>query len=309
MAGVGTGLTVPGIRANFFERYTEVRKQTVYEELSTRLPSTTKKESYGFLGSVPPMREWGTGRLVQGIYAETYDVTNAKYELTLEVDRDEIDDDQTGQIMIRVREMAQRAAHHKDAEIARLLVNGATAGYHSYDGVPFFGSTHPIRKTGGTQDNDLTAAIVDKDACTAAEFRSALTQGIVALLGFKDDQNEPMSMGATGLVCVVPPNMLIPASEAVNASIISSTDNVLKGAARVLSFSHLTATDAWYLLKTDVSVRPFIFQDRQDVEFTALERDTDEGFKRDKYLYGVRARYRMTYGYWQYALRFVFTTA
>jgi phage major head subunit gpT-like protein len=129
------------------------------------------------------------------------------------------------------------------------------------------------------------------------------------LLGFKDDQNEPMSMGATGLVCVVPPNMLIPASEAVNASIISSTDNVLKGAARVLSFSHLTATDAWYLLKTDVSVRPFIFQDRQDVEFTALERDTDEGFKRDKYLYGVRARYRMTYGYWQYALRFVFTTA
>ena len=44
------------------------------------------------------------------------------------------------------------------------------------------------------------------------------------------------------------------------------------------------------------------------MDFTALEGNTDEGFRRDKFLYGVLARYRITYGYWQYATRFVFTT-
>jgi phage major head subunit gpT-like protein len=35
----------------------------------------------------------------------------------------------------------------------------------------------------------------------------------------------------------------------------------------------------------------------------ALAENSEEAFKREKFLYGVRARYRMTYGYWQYAVR------
>ena len=42
------------------------------------------------------------------------------------------------------------------------------------------------------------------------------------------------------------------------------------------------------------------------MEFTALEERSDEGFMREKFLYGVRARYRITYGYWQYALKLTF---
>ena len=38
------------------------------------------------------------------------------------------------------------------------------------------------------------------------------------------------------------------------------------------------------------------------VEFTALAEDSDDGFRREKFLYGVRARYRLAYGYWQYAV-------
>ena len=30
--------------------------------------------------------------------------------------------------------------------------------------------------------------------------------------------------------------------------------------------------------------------------------DSDEGFRREKFLYGVRARYRMAYGYWQFGV-------
>lgn len=115
-----------------------------------------------------------------------------------------------------------------------------------------------------------------------------------------------MSLGATGLVCVVPPSMFVTAAEALNATMVASTTNILQGAAKIVTFPHISATDTWYLLKTDVAVRPFIFQDRIPLELTALEQDTDEGFLRDTYLYGVRARCRMTCGYWQFALKNTF---
>ncbi|MFH1107889.1 MAG: Mu-like prophage major head subunit gpT family protein [Planctomycetota bacterium] len=100
--------------------------------------------------------------------------------------------------------------------------------------------------------------------------------------------------------------MLFTASEAINASVISQTTNVMQGIARVIAFPWVTTATTWYLLKTDGVVRPFVFQDRSPVEFTALENQSDEGFRREKYLYGVRARYRLTYGMWQYAIPNVF---
>ncbi|NOT01323.1 MAG: hypothetical protein HOP29_11925 [Phycisphaerales bacterium] len=36
-----------------------------------------------------------------------------------------------------------------------------------------------------------------------------------------------------------------------------------------------------------------IFQDREPVEFTSLTESREEGFTREKFLYGVRARYRL----------------
>jgi phage major head subunit gpT-like protein len=232
---------------------------------------------------------------------EQYSVENLKYESTLEIDRDEIADDQTGQIRLRVAELAQRAASHKDYLIAQLLTAGESSGL-AYDGTAFFGDAH-VSGNSGSQDNKLTFDASDPDSATTAEFKLALKQAIAVMLAFKDDAGEPVMMSATGLVVVVPPNMLFTALEAINATIIGDTSNVLQGAARVISLPWLTDASKWYLLKTDATIRPFIFQDREPVEFNALAESSDDGFKREKFLYGVRARYRMTYGYWQYAVR------
>jgi len=297
-------LSVAGLRAEFFERFNAA--PAVFEDLSTRLPSQTETERYRFLGRVPPLREWGTGRKAVGTVVEEYDVDNLKYEATIEVDRDEISDDQTGQIRIRIGELAERAKQHKDSEIARLLLNGHSAGFHSYDGAPFFGATHVSGKS-GAQDNAITYTAADEDAPTVAEIRTALKLGIAQLLGFLDDQGEPMNNAATGLIAVVPPLTYMDFLEAINATIIGSTSNVFQGAARVLAFPRITAPSVFYLLKTDVSVRPFIFQDREPIEFNALEQNSETGFMREVYLYGVRARYRITYGYWQRAIKVTFT--
>lgn len=309
MAVKDMGLNVSGLRSEFFSKFAPADAGAAYNRLATPIKSTKDSESYRWLGSLPMMREWGTGRVAKGLRVESYDVANLKYESTIEVDQDEIDDDQTGQIRIRIGELAARAATHKDYLIGQLLINGATSGFNSYDGVTFFNGAH-VSGASGSQDNDLTGAITAKDTPTATEMKTALQQGIKAILNFKDDVGEPMALTNTGLVVVVPPGSVLEwaAREALNAGIISNTSNIMVGAAEVLPFNRLTDTDTWYLLKTDGITRPFIFQDRRPMKFAALAENSDEEFKREKYLYGVSARYRITYGYWQYAVKYVFTT-
>jgi phage major head subunit gpT-like protein len=303
MAVINTGLLTKGLRSEFFNRFE--RRPTHYQDLSTRITSNSDSETYRWLGTVPKLREWGTGRVAKGLRTESYSVENLKYEATLEVDRDEISDDQTGQIRVRVGELAERAATHKDYLISQLLKLGGGADALAYDGVSFFSGSH-VSGESGAQDNDLTFEAADPDDASVAEFRGALKQAIAQIVAFKDDVGEPMPIAATGLVCVVPPTIYLTALEALNATLVDSTTNVLKGVARVITLPWLTSTSVWYLLKTDGVVRPFIFQDREPVEFNALAENSEEAFKREKFLYGVRARYRMTYGYWQYALRTTF---
>ena len=126
MAVVSTGLSVPGLRGAFFSRFGATK--TYWQDLCTPVLSTRDGEKYRWLGGMPAMREWGSGRLTKGLGVESYEVENAKYELTIEVDRDEIDDDQTGQIKMRIGEMAEAAATHKDYLLEQLLNNGGEVG-------------------------------------------------------------------------------------------------------------------------------------------------------------------------------------
>lgn len=308
MAVVGTGLSQVGIRGEFFAHYHQVA--TYWQELATTIKSTTNVERYAFLGSVPPMREWGTGRLARGLNAESYDVENERYEITIEVDRQELEDDQLGQISLRTREMAEKAADHKDFLIEQLIKNGESSGFHSYDGVPFFSENH-VSHQSGEQSNLLTSPATDADNPTAAEFRTAFQAAIAQMVQYKDDTGQPRRIKPTGLVAVVPATMLFTAMQALDVQIVPHQTsvyqtNVIQGAAKVIALPGLTDASKWYLLKTDGQIRPFIFQDRVPIEFTALDAESDEGFMRDKFLYGVRARYAMTYGYWFNAVRTAF---
>jgi len=303
MAVIDTGLLTKGLRSEFFNRFQKTPAH--YVELATRIPSTSDSETYRWLGTVPRLREWGQGRLTQGLRTESYSVENLKYEATIEVDRDEIADDQTGQIRIRVGELAQRAATHKDYLIGQLLINGDLTGFEGYDGVPFFSANH-VSGASGTQSNNVTWNVASPSFPTTEEFKDAIRNAISTMLAFKDDQGEPMAVSETGLVVVTPPQAFFAALEAINATLINNVSNVLAGAARVIAMPWLTEATEWYLLKTDGVVRPFIFQDREPIEFGALTEDSEEGFKREKFLFGVRARYRLAFGYWQFAVKTTF---
>jgi len=303
VAIINTGLLTKGLRSEFANRFESA--PTYFQDISTRVVSTTHTEIYRWLGTVPQMREWGTGRVARGMRPESYSIENLKYEATLEVDRDELADDQTGQIRVRIGELAERAATHKDFLTAQLLESGDQAGFNSYDGVTFFGNSH-VSGGSGAQSNSIPASASVPSRPNALEFRDSLAAGITQMMSLKDDQGQPMAIAADGLFCVVPPTMYFSALEAVNSTVTSSADNVLLGAAQVIAFPWLTDQESWFLLKNNGVIRPFIFQDREPIEFNALSEDSDDAFKREKLLFGVRARYRMAYGYWQFAIKTIF---
>jgi phage major head subunit gpT-like protein len=297
---IDTGLTTSALKGNFFSALKAVHP--VWRELTSIVKSTTATEHYRWLGSVPQMRQWGTGRLAKGLRSESYSVENQKYEATLEVDRDELADDQLGQIIVRIRELARRAAAHPDKLLADMLEHGADPGYTSYDGKPFFAEDHPGGPS-GSQSNKLSYNVIDPASTSPTDFGSSYAKAVETMLTFVDDQNEPANTEIGKLVALVPANLWYKAKQALTAQFTDMSSNIFAGESKVILFPRLTSADTWYLCRTDVEVRPFIFQDREPLEFTALTEGSEEAFKREKYLYGVRARYALAFGYWQHCIR------
>lgn len=304
----GAALTERGIKGSFHDGF-NAPGISHYQELTTRVPSDGPSEVFTWLGSLPTMREWGQGRLAKGLMSERYEVVNGEYEITLEVDRKEWEDQQFAGISLRVQEMGAMAAGHKDYLLGQLLLNGDQAGFHSYDEVPFFSDQHSIGLA-GAQSNILTPTAVDADNPTTAEFRASLAAAIAQMISLKNDQNLPFRTMPTGLVCVVPPTMLFTALEAVNATLVASTTNSLQGAATVISLPDLTDASKWFLLKVGgVAVRPFIFLDRIPVKIDSLMEGSSNAFMRGVYYFGARGRYTVAYAHWHLAIQSDFTAA
>ncbi|HNQ24737.1 MAG TPA: Mu-like prophage major head subunit gpT family protein [Phycisphaerae bacterium] len=299
-------LMAAGIRGEFFESM--ARAPQHYLRLATRIQSRTAVEQFRFLGHLPSMRQMlSDGRRIQTLAVESYDVASEVYECTCSATRSEFDDDQTGQIRARVQEMAQAAATFKDYEISQLLIHGDEAGYNSYDGVPFFSASHESFES-GAQDNTQTSAAATGTQPTVAEFQEALATAIQRILGFKDDRGNMLNLAPTGLVAVVPPNMYMVALTALGGTVIAATDNVLKGAADLIVMPWLVSETAeWYLLKADTPICPFIWLDRDPIEFEARERGSDSAFYSETYVWGARDRHKMTYGRWSGAVKHTFT--
>lgn len=76
------------------------------------------------------------------------------------------------------------------------------------------------------------------------------------------------------------------------------------GAAQPASNIYGTGTSTqWYLLSLSRPLKPFIIQQREKAELTAvIETSNETVFMKDKYMYGIRSRGNYGYGLWQQAV-------
>ncbi len=121
---------------------------TMWDKVATRVPSTTGTEDYGWLGSIPGMREWIGDRQINNLAQHDYSIKNKKFENTVGVPRDKVDDDQYGVYAPMMEMLGQSAPEHRDILVFALLAAGfATA---CYDGQYFFDTDHPVIQADGS---------------------------------------------------------------------------------------------------------------------------------------------------------------
>ncbi|MBN8516227.1 Mu-like prophage major head subunit gpT family protein [Accumulibacter sp.] len=114
----------------------------MWGKVATLVPSTSKTENYGWLGQFPKLREWVGDRQVKGIAASGYQIINKKYEASIGVPRDDIEDDSYGILTPLFASMGQAAASHPDELVFPLLSAGWTT--RCFDGQYFFDANHPV---------------------------------------------------------------------------------------------------------------------------------------------------------------------
>lgn len=277
-------------------------------DVSMLFQSDQESETYKWLGMVPAMREWIGGRNAKGFAENGITITNKTFEATLEVLVDEIRRDKTGQVMLRVAELAQRTNSHWASLLTTLIVAG-TAGL-CYDGQYFFDTDHSEGDS-GTQDNDLTGAAATGTQPTAAEAETALMACVAAILGFKDNQGEPMNEGASKFRIMVPTVYLSPFASVLNNEFIAAgQSNIIKnidGFNFSLSVNpRLSSGAIFYVFRADGQTKPLIRQEEEEVTLSAIAEGSELEFKEDKHQYGVKAIRNVGYGYWQHACVYTF---
>ncbi|MCW9034567.1 MAG: Mu-like prophage major head subunit gpT family protein [Rhodospirillales bacterium] len=121
-----------------------------YKEIASIVPSSSTEELYGWLGNWPQMREWVGDRIIKNLVAHDYTIKNRKFEDTVSVPRDKIEDDKFGVFGPYFQEMGRLSATHPDELIFELLLSGFAN--LCYDGQNFFDADHPVvDKDGATQ--------------------------------------------------------------------------------------------------------------------------------------------------------------
>ena len=306
------GATALSSRAIIGEFYATLQQDlglSWIDSVSNLFDSNQESETYKWLGMAPAMREWIGGRQAKGFRTDGITIVNKTFEGTLEVLVDEIRRDKTGQVMVRVRELAQRTNSHWAKLLTELLI--AAEATACYDGQFFFDTDHSEGDS-GTQSNDVTSDISTTTAPTAGEMETAILKSIEAIMGFKDDQGEPMNESAKSFLIMVPVPFMSSAAGAIGSEII--VDASTSRSNRILTLGslggfqvqmavnpRLTWTTKFATFRTDAETRALIRQEEEGVTVDAVAEGSETEFKEKKHLYGVKAIRNVGYGYWQRA--------
>lgn len=278
--------------------------QTFWPTFADLKSSTRAGEAYYFTDLVPKMRVWFGDRVAQNISARSYLLQNQDYELTLEVERNRIQDNAVGVFSGLGKKIAIQGARWPDQIVVTALQLGDTTAVLCYDGLSFFNSAHlknPDDSTQGTQSNLYTTAGSGATALTSANYLSIRGN----MRGWVGANLQPI--GVMPDLMIVPPLLEVAGIQINNASFTAPStatgqnaantvqSNVLSGMSSTFVNPYLAGNDTtWYLADTKTvgaMLKPFVFQQRQAPTYVMRTSPTDPAvFDRKVFLHGIDAR-------------------
>lgn len=274
------------------------KAEPIWPKIAMRVPSTTSEEAYGWLSNFPRMVRWVGDKSKKQLKAFKYAITNDDWEATIEVDRNDIEDDKTGQYGVQATASGDSAALWPDEMVAEAVVSSFTA--QCFDGQFFCDTDHPVGPEGAqvSVSNKITIKLSADDRASAkASFGVAKTM----MRSFKDDEGRSLKCKPT--VVLVGPLLEDEALHLMTADKLKNGEsNTYKGACEVVVLDEIQ-DESWFLLDTSKAVKPFVFQERKKpVPVHQTGADSDGVFENRKLKFSVEARGNSGHAFWQLCL-------
>ena len=272
---------------------------STYTKVAMEVPSSGASNTYTWTDRFPSLRKWIGDKTVKALTGHAYTLTNEDYEATVEVDRNDIEDDNLGMYTIETQSVAQSSKEWADD----LVYGVVTKGFEEqcYDGKPFYSTDHKVGEGKNTQivSNKLTKALSVASLQAAQE---SLGAAITMMTELKDSEGKPLKLKPTLLL--VPPALRETANTLVTTDRLEDgKPNPYKGALEVLVCPWLATKTEWHLFDASRPVKPIVYQPRKKPVFVAqFDVNSDNVFMRKKYRYGVEARGVAGFGLWQMAV-------
>jgi phage major head subunit gpT-like protein len=303
-------ITERQVIGNFYKALAIATGAPWLDAVSNYFTSDQAIEEYTWLGMTPAMREWIGGRNAKGFREESFKIRNKHFEATLEVLVRDLRRDKTGQLMVRINELARRANTHWASLISYLVIDGEATD--CYDGQYFFDTDHEEGES-GAQSNDIEVDISAEPVATGgsttspavAEMQFAIAKSIQQIVSFVDDQGEPMNEDATQFLVMVPvPYMNVALQAAATPAQVAETQsalNALKGKFRidVAVNPRLSWTEKFVTFRTDSYLKSFIRQEEVGVQLKVKGSGSEYEFDNDAHQYGLDSWRNVGYGMWQ----------
>jgi phage major head subunit gpT-like protein len=189
------------------------------------------------------MREWIKERLIHQPNALDLQITNRKFENTLNLPLDLVNNDKIGQVHILMSDFANTYGlwiYELLAAAVNLMVTA-----NAFDGQAFFSASHNWAKTGTFSNLFNSATTGTPTAVTALEAALAINKGIETHKGLPDDQGRVIKNETMTEV------VLVYQAGTVNASAIRTALSTVNGG--LLSSGTGTATNP--LMGQDVRIK------------------------------------------------------
>ena len=281
------------------------------EDISAKFLSDQASETYEQLGMIASMEEWKGGNNAKMLdMLGNITIINKLFDSTIQVKVAEKRRDKTGQVQIRINDLVRKAQAHWAKILTELLITGQSVA--GQDGQFFFDTDHTEGNNTTSQDNDLTNNITTANAPTSAEMQTGILDCISAIVGFLDNENDPINEDASIFRVMIPTNMMQAAAAAVNSPVVSGDTNIIHSLGDLqVKFSvnaRLTTDDEFYVFRADGNgTKALIRQEETPLEMSSLAEGSDEEFKNKRHLHTVESWRNVGFGMWQNACLMTYT--
>lgn len=285
-----------GYSVQFREGLTSMSRQLNWMQFATEETSTDATTVYPIKGRSAAMREWVGDRLLREGQVYGYSLTNKKFEDTVKVKVDDVEDDKWGLYNTQIRDLGEACGRLPWEQLATAIINGGSKT--CYDGEYFFDTDHPQDPFGSV--TTTWANLLTSTSLTAANVATTRT----AMRVVKDAYG--VILGVTPTHLVVPSALEKTAEEIVGAQALlihragtstsdtsSAPSNVLRGQLGIIVMPELDASSSttWYMADLSKALKPLMWQWRARPVFQQItDQNAEYVVRNDEFVFGAKAR-------------------